>query len=180
MIEADRPDLRTETAADGHGTRATRVIRPSDEAAGARKVEAFAWLAAVVDRATQMEVRPESPESIGEPVMVVHARPADPEGPRARLRRGAIEGFERAEASHRETIAKARRRWLAVRDQEQRVADVAEEAARALAVLEAIRERRKGAERELRRARGEAEAASRQELVTSRLLEDARYRAERV
>ena len=62
----------------------------------------------------------------------------------------------------------------------QQLAAVTAEEASAFVALKVIRDRRRIADRELRRARYEADAASHRGVVTSRDLEDARHRAVRL
>jgi hypothetical protein len=151
-----------------------RIIDDSEQDTSALH-SGSAHIAALLDRAGDVEA-PEH-EGFDEPVVVVHPR-GDGSGPE-RLKQETLNALERAEKSHREALEHSDECWRVTHEAEERFEAAAEEEAAAVAVLELVREKRRSAEREARRARHEAEAASERILVTSRALEDARHRAAR-
>ncbi len=146
---------------------------------GDRHVHAFARLAAVVDRAGSTKI-----PSQGEPWagggIEVHARPPEPRGPSGRLRDEAIALLEQAEADHTAALEHSRTCWQDVHERERHIAQMADEEAAALRAFELIRDARRNAERGLRQARNDGEEASRRCQVTSRVLDGARMRADRL
>jgi hypothetical protein len=147
--------------------------------AGDRQVHAFARLAAVVDRASATEI-PTRDEPWPGAGIQVHSRPPEVPGRVDRLRHEAFAGLERAEAEHAEALEQSRNSWQDVHDREQQIARMAEEEAAALRAFELIRDVRRNAERGLRQARTDGEDASRRCLITSRVLDGARLRADRL
>jgi hypothetical protein len=133
----------------------------------------------VVDRVPTTEV-PTSDPPASDAGILVHTRPPEPNGSGARLRQEALEALTGAEADHDAALDHSRRCWQTVRETEDQVARVTAEEAAALRAFELIRETRRNAERTLRTARSEGETANRRLLITSRLLEGARIRAERL
>jgi hypothetical protein len=146
---------------------------------GDRRVHAFARLAAVVDRAGATEI-PSTDEQWSSAGIQVHARPPEPRGPGGRLREEAMALLERAEADHVAALEHSRTCWEGVHDREQQIAHMAEEEAAALRAFELLRDARRNAERALRQARSDGEDASRRCLITSRVLDGARMRADRL
>jgi hypothetical protein len=135
----------------------------------------MAHIAALLDRAG--DVQAPAHEGLDEPGVVVHPR-GEGSGPK-HLKQETRDALERAERMHREALERADECWRITHDAEERFEAASEEEAAAVAVLELVREKRRSAEREARRSRHEAEAASERGLVTSRALEDARHRAAR-
>lgn len=152
-----------------------RVTPPS----GSRQVRAFARLAAVVDRVPTTEV-PTSDASPADAGILVHARPPEPKGPRSRLRHEALDALAKAEGDHEAALEQSRQCWQTVHEAEEQVEQVTAEEAAALRAFELIRESRRSAERLLRQARVEGELANQRCRITSRLLDGARIRAERI
>jgi hypothetical protein len=151
-----------------------RVPLPS----GPRQVSAFARLAEVVHRVPMTEVPSDEP-TVGDPGILVHTRPPEPSGPGPRLRQEALDALTEAEAGHEAAVAHSHERWQTVHECERQAADMIAEEAAALRKFELLRDSRRIAERTLRQARAEAEAASQHCLTTSRVLDGARIRAER-
>ncbi len=146
---------------------------------GAREVGAFARLAAVFERVPTTEV-PQSEPPASDIHIHVHSRPPEPHGSGARLRQEALDALARAETDHEAALARSRRCWETVHDTEVEVAVVLADESEALRAFEVTRDRRRNLERTLRRARAEGRAASQQCLTTSRALDGARIRAERL
>ncbi|MGZ6967816.1 MAG: hypothetical protein ACXVKN_08780 [Acidimicrobiia bacterium] len=175
MTEID-PNITIEDLEPDPGSGTTIRINPPS---GDRRVHAFARLAVVVDRATSTEIPlHEVPASAAR--IQVHARPPEPTGAISRLRHEASEALALAEVEHAAALADSHDRWQAVHEQEQRMAEIVEEEAAALRAFELIRDTRRNADRALRQARNEGEAASRRCLITSRILEESRIRADRL
>lgn len=146
---------------------------------GGRQVQAFARLAAVVDRAGTIEVPPvDAPDP--DAAILVHARPPEPSGSAARIREEAFAALVRAEAEHAAALEHSRECWQQVHDREHETARITEEEAAALRTFELLRESRRNAERAVRQARTDGEEASRCCLTAARILEEARIRADRL
>lgn len=143
-------------------------------------VGAFASLAAIVERAATIEVSDKTGTAGGEPPFVVRPCGPEPGGSHERRKRETLDALLRAEEAYGEALDQADECWEVVHEREQRLALATEEEARTFVALEAIRDRRRIADRELRRARHEAEGASHRGVVTARELEDARHRAVRL
>lgn len=156
-------------------TPATIVVRPPF---GSRQVRAFARLAAVVDRVPSTEVPTEAPAS--DPGISVHTRPSHPDGSTARLRQEAIDALAEKQGEHEAAVDHARVCWEAVHELEDRVARARDEEEGALRAYELLRDGRRSIERKLRLARADAEIANQRRLVSSRSLDAARIRAERL
>ncbi|HEY3724149.1 MAG TPA: hypothetical protein VGN59_12420 [Acidimicrobiia bacterium] len=173
------PGLRREdpgSEPDGAQPPPTIRINP---VGGAREVQAFARLAAVVDRAGTVEVpRIESPEP--EAAIHVHTRAPEPSGSATRIRQEAFAALARAEAEHTAALEHSRNCWQDVHDREQQTARIAEDEAAALRTFELLRESRRSSERAVRQTRVDSEEASRRCLTTARILEEARMRADRL
>jgi hypothetical protein len=133
-----------------------------------RRVVAFDRLAAVVGRVstTEVPVGDPAPSDAG---ILVHARPPEPNGTRARTRQEALDALALAAAAHEAALDESRRSWELVHETEQKVARATEDEAAALRAFELVCDGRRNAERVLRSARS-----------TSRLLDSARIRAERL
>ncbi len=112
--------------------------------------------------------------------ILVHARPPEPSGSGPRIRQEALDVLAQAEADHEAALDQSRRCWQAVHEIEEQAAGIMAEESAALRAFELIRDSRRNAERNLRQARTEGEAASQHCLITSRLLDGARIRAERL
>ena len=151
-----------------------RVPLPS----GPADVRAFARLAEVVHRVPTTEI-PADELTIADAGILVHSRPPEPSGPGPRLRQEAMEALAQAESGHEAALAHSHRCWQTVHEREEHVAGLVAEESAALRAFELLRDTRRDAERTLRQARAEAEAASQHSLITSRLLDGARIRAER-
>jgi hypothetical protein len=151
-----------------------RIIDNSEQAASPLH-SGSAHIAALLDRAGDVEAP--AHESFEKPAVVVHPR-GEGSGP-DRLKQDTHDALERAERLHRDALERSDECWRVTHEAEERFEAASEEEAAAVAVLELVREKRRAAEREARRARHEAEAASERGLVTSRALEDARHRAAR-
>ncbi len=151
-----------------------RVPLPS----GPADVRAFARLAEVVHRVAATEI-PTDELSIGDAAILVHARPPEPSGPGPRLRQEALDALAQAESDHEAALAQSHRCWEAVHEREEQATGLIAEESAALRAFELLRDSRRDAERSLRRARADAEAASQHSLITSRLVDGARIRAER-
>ncbi|MGZ8766367.1 MAG: hypothetical protein ACXW2C_11835 [Acidimicrobiia bacterium] len=165
---------------DGLATTSNVRVVGGPDAVAEPAGSAFASLAAVVEHAATIEV-PDKTETAGrEPCVVVHPYGPEPGGSYERRKRETLDALLRAEAAHGEALDQADAWWKVMHEREQRLAVVTAEEASAFVAWEVIRERRRIAERELRRARHEAEAASHRGVVTSRDLEDARHRAARL
>jgi hypothetical protein len=146
---------------------------------GSRQVQAFARLAAVVGRVPSTEVPASEPE-VPDPGILVHTRPAEVDRSRSRLRQEALDAHAAASADHEAALAESRRLWRAVHEADDRVARLVAEEAEALREFEELRDRRRNAERVLRQARAQGEAANHRCTLTSRVLDAARIRAERL
>jgi hypothetical protein len=165
-----------EDAGPADGPSPTIRINP---AVGAREVQAFARLAAVVGRATEIEI-PDAAPSRSEAEIHVHARPPEPHGSAARIRQDAFAALAQAEAEHTAALEHSRNCWQDVHDRDQHTARIAEDEAAALRSFELLRENRRAAERAVRQARSDSEEASRRCITAARILEEARIRADRL
>ncbi len=170
------PGLRTDDPGPEPERSPTIRINP---AGGARQVQAFARLAAVVDRAATIEV-PRTDVPASDAGIHVHARPPEPSGSAARIRQEAFAALARAEAEHAAALEHSRNCWQDVHDREQQTARVAEDEAAALRTFELLRESRRSSERAVRQARVDSEGASRRCITAARILEEARIRADRL
>ncbi len=174
MAELD-PPMPIEELDDRRPSPTIRINPP----VGDRQVQAFARLAAVVDRATLTEVPPaqSAPSEAG---IHVHSRPPEPTGSSARVRQEAVEALATADADHRAALEHSRICWQEVHDREEQVERISDDEAAALRAFELLRENRRNAERALRQARSDGDDASHRCLITSRVLENARIRADRL
>ncbi len=176
----EEPDPRVVLIGDGDldddvdqsGT--IRVAPPS----GPRHVMAFERLAAVVQRVPTTEVPTVEPPD-DDAGILVHTRLPEPRGPGPRLRQEALDALVQAESGHEAALAHSHECWQVVRECEDEAARLLAEESAALRAFELLRDGRRNAERTLRQARAEAEAAGQHCLITSRLLDGARIRAER-
>jgi hypothetical protein len=173
--DLDEPDTGAGTSTGDEG-RTTIRVNPAPES---RRVTAFDTLAAVVGRVPTTEVPAGAPPD-ADPGILVHARPPEPNGSRVRLRQEAVDALDQAQADHAAALEESRRCWESVHDTERRVAQAAEDEAAALRAFELLRDGRRNAERDLRLARAAGESANQRCLATSRLLDSARIRAERL
>jgi hypothetical protein len=176
MSEAEQ----TSPPVDGLATTSNVRVVGGPDAVAEPAGSAFAFLAAIVEHAATIEVPDKAGTAGREPSVVVHPYGPEPGGSYERRKRETLDALLRAEEAHGEALDQADEWWKVMHEREQRLAVVTAEEASAFVALEVIRERRRIAERELRRARHEAEAASHRGVVTSRDLADARHRAARL
>ena len=141
-------------------------------------VRAFARLAEVVHRVPTTEIPTDELRS-GDAGILVHTRPPEPSGPGPRLRKEALDALAQAESGHEAALAHSHRCWQTAHEREEQAAGLIAEESAALRAFELLRDSRRNAEQKLRQARAEAEAAGQQCLITSRVLDGARIRAER-
>lgn len=173
IFDQDGGDVGPPTVDDGP---APIRVNPAPES---RRVVAFDRLAAVVGRVPSTEV-PIGEPPVSEAGILVHTRPPEANGTRARTRQEAIDALAQAEADHDAALVESRQAWELVHETEEKVAHATEEEAAALRAFELVRDTRRNAERVLRQARITGEAANQRCLATSRLLDNARIRAERL
>jgi hypothetical protein len=171
IVSVDASDLPPDDAAE-------RDPIPVSRVRGSRRVRAFARLAAVVDRVPGTEVPPEPPASDG--AISVFGRPPEPNGSMARLREEALAALEQAQVDHDAAVDHAQHAWQRVHTLEEEVAKAREEEDAARRSYELIQESRRRTERKLRQARVDGEVANQRRLVTSRGLDAAKIRAERL
>jgi hypothetical protein len=151
------------------GTTEIRSGPPVD----APRIAAFSRLAHVVESAAQVDA-PEPAATITE-IALVHGR----FDAYRELRDKAMAELEETEAEYRDARRSATEAWAGVREEEQRLAETVRAEEAAARDLEEARQRRRAAERRLRRSRSDAELASRHCSDVSRSLQDAQLRAER-